>query len=91
MITKRHGGFMELIPSPIEKRREVVGDNVLELLRNLNARLTRIEERLGLEAPARDDFDARIGRIDRELAENVTVNCEMGPGLAGGGAGPWGR
>ena len=55
MIVKRLGGFVELIPSPAEKKREVVGDHVLDLLANLNARLARIEERLGAEAPERED------------------------------------
>lgn len=77
MIVKRLGGFVELIPSPAEKKREVVGNHVLDLLANLNARLARIEERLGAEAPEREDFDGRVGKIERDLAENEALNEDL--------------
>jgi hypothetical protein len=77
MIVKRLAGFVELIPSPAEKKREVVGDHVLDLLANLNARLSRVEERLALEVPEREDFDGRVERIERDLAENEALNARL--------------
>jgi hypothetical protein len=77
MIVKRHGGFMELIPSPAEKKRAMVGDNVLDLLSNLNQRLARIEERLGWEATDKTDFADRLARIERDLLENERLNADL--------------
>lgn len=77
MIVKRHAGFVELIPSPAEKKRELVGDNVLLLLANLNARLAQIEDRLGLDADGRSEFDDRLAQIDQELAANLALNEEL--------------
>ena len=77
MITKRQGGLTELIPSPQEKREGVLRDHALALLANLDARLRRIEEHLGLSAEEAGSFRALMARIRREETEAGRIHSEQ--------------
>ncbi len=76
MITKRQGGLTELIRSPQEKRDASLRDHALDLLANLDARLGRIEEHLGLSAEETEEFRALIARIRREETETLRIHRE---------------
>jgi hypothetical protein len=83
MLFKRRGGMTEFIPSPSEKRDGVIRNHVLELLANLDARIRRIEEAVGLPMDLSDDFTAVMARITREEAHVRRLN----EALLGAGAG----
>jgi len=74
MLVKRRGGMTEFIPSPSEKRDGVIRNHVLELLANLDARLRRIEEAVGLPMDLSDNFTAVMTRITREEAHVQWLN-----------------
>ena len=74
MIVKRSGGMTEFIPSPSEKRDGVIRNHVLDLLANLDARLRRTEEALGLPIELSDAFTEAIARITREEAHVQRLN-----------------
>ena len=76
MITRRQGGLTELIPSPQEKREGVLRDLALDLLANLDARLGRIEEHLGLSAEEAGAFRALVAHIRREETETLRIHRE---------------
>lgn len=69
MLTRREGGFVEFIPTPAEKRDGVLRDHALGLMRNLHARLRRLEDGLGMNPSLADAFDGLLARIDSEEAE----------------------
>ena len=74
MIVKRSGGMTEFIPSPSEKRDGVIRNHVLDLLANLDARLRRIEEALGLPIELSDAFTTAMARITCEEAHVQRLN-----------------
>jgi hypothetical protein len=74
MIVKRSGGMTEFIPSPKEKRDGVIRNHVLDLLVNLDARLRRIEEAVGLPIELSDAFTKAMARITREEAHVQRLN-----------------
>jgi len=74
MIVKRSGGMIEFIPSPSEKRDGVIRNHVLGLLVNLDARIRRIEEAVGLPIDLSDAFAEAIARITREEAHVQRLN-----------------
>ena len=76
MITKRQGGLTELIRSPQEKRAGLLRDHALDLLANLDARLGRIEEHLGLSAEEAGAFRDVMAHIRREESEAVRIHRE---------------
>lgn len=68
MLTRREGGFVEFIPTPGEKRDGVLRDHALDLMRNLHARLRKLEDGLGMDPSLADAFDRLLARIDTEEA-----------------------
>jgi len=74
MRVHRRGGMTEFIPSPSEKRDGVIRNHVLDLLANLDARIRRIEEAVGLPMDLSDDFTAVMARITREEAHVQWLN-----------------
>lgn len=74
MITRRSGGMTEFIPSPSEKRDGVIRNHVLDLLANVDARLRRIEEAVGLPTDLSDDFTRVMTRIACEEAHVRRLN-----------------
>jgi len=64
----------EFIPSPSEKRDGVIRNHVLDLLANLDARLRRIEEAVGLPIDLSDDFTTAMARITHEEAHVRRLN-----------------
>lgn len=74
MLVKRRGGMTEFIPSPSEKRDGVIRNHVLDLLANLDARIRRIEEAVGLPMDLSDDFTAVMARITHEEAHVRRLN-----------------
>ena len=74
MITRRSGGMTEFIPSPSEKRDGVIRNHVLDLLVNLDARIRRTEEAVGLPIDLSDAFAEAIARITREEAHVQRLN-----------------
>jgi len=83
MRVHRRGGMTEFIPSPSEKRDGVIRNHVLDLLANLDARIRRIEEAVGLPMDLSDDFTAVMARITHEEAHVRRLN----EALLGAGAG----
>jgi hypothetical protein len=77
MIVRKDGGLVEFIPSPQEKRDGLVRDHALDLLANLDARLRRIEERLGLDADQAAAFADLMASIRREESETSRINQEL--------------
>jgi len=85
MIVRRQGGMTEFIPSPREKREGLIRDHALELLANLDARLRRIEEALGLPQEGARTFAGVMARIRREEQETRLINRKlMDAGIAHG-------
>jgi len=74
MIMKRSGGMTEFIPSPSEKRDGVIRNHVLDLLADLDARIRRIEEAVGLPMDLSDDLTAVMARITHEEAHVRRLN-----------------
>jgi hypothetical protein len=77
MIVRRKGGLTEFIPSPQEKREGVLRDYALELLENLDTRLRRIEEELGLSSVGSKAFSNIKVSIRREEGETSRINREI--------------
>ena len=85
MIVQRQRGMTEFIPSPREKREGLIRDHALELLANLDARLRRIEEALGLPQEGARAFAGVMARIRREEQETRRINRKlMDAGIAHG-------
>lgn len=77
MIVRRKGGLTEFIPSPREKREDVLRDYALELFENLNTRLQRIEEELGFSLVGSEAFFNIMARIRKEESETSRINREI--------------
>jgi hypothetical protein len=77
MIVRRKGGMTEFIPSPQEKREDVLRDYALELYENLDTRLRQIEKVLGVPSDGSDAFSSIMACIWREEAETSRINREM--------------
>ena len=77
MIVRRQGGLTEFIPSPQEKREGILRDHTLRMLENLDARLKRIEEELGLPPNEANAFSKVMARIHREEAEARRINRKL--------------
>ncbi|BBO77722.1 hypothetical protein DSCW_51390 [Desulfosarcina widdelii] len=77
MIVRQQGGLTEFIPSPQEKREGVLRDHTLRMLENLDARLRRIEEELGLPLNEAEAFSKIMARIHREEAEARRINRKL--------------
>jgi hypothetical protein len=77
MIVRQQGGLTEFIPSPQEKREGALRDHTLRMLENLDARLKRIEEELGLPLKEAEAFSKVMARIHREEAEARRINEKM--------------
>ena len=77
MIVRRKGGMTEFIPSPREKREGMLRDYALELLENLDTRLRRIEEELGLSSVGSEAFSNIMVSIRREKCETSRINREI--------------
>ena len=77
MIVRRQGGLTEFIPSPREKREDVIRDHALDLLANLDARLQRMEKALNLPAEETAAFAEIMKRIRREETETRLINRKL--------------
>lgn len=77
MIVRRQGGMTEFIPSPREKREDVIRDHALDLLANLDARLQRMEKALNLPAEEAAAFAEIMKRIRREETETKLINRKL--------------
>ena len=77
MIVRRQGGLTEFIPSPREKREDVIRDHALDLLANLDARLQRMEKALNLPAEEAAAFAEIMKRIRREETETRRINRKL--------------
>lgn len=77
MIVRRQGGLTEFIPSPREKREDVIRDHALDLLANLDARLQRMEKALNLPAEESAAFAEIMKRIRREETETRLINRKL--------------
>ena len=77
MIVRRQGGLTEFIPSPREKREDVIRDHALDLLANLDARLQRMEKALNLPAEDAVAFAEIMKRIRREETETRLINRKL--------------
>ena len=77
MIVRRQGGLTEFIPSPREKREDVIRDHALDLLANLDARLQRVEKVLNLPAEDAAAFAEIMKRIRREETETRLINRKL--------------
>jgi hypothetical protein len=77
MIVRRQGGLTEFIPSPREKREDVIRDHALDLLANLDARLQRMEKILNLPAEEAAAFTEIMKRIRREETETRLINRKL--------------
>lgn len=77
MIVRRKGGLTEYIPSPQEKREDVLRDYALELLENLDTRLRRIEKELSLSPVGSETFSNIMVGIRREETETSRINREI--------------
>jgi hypothetical protein len=77
MIVRRQGGLTEFIPSPREKREDVIRDHALDLLANLDARLQRMEKVLNLPAEEAAAFAEIMKRIRREETETRLINRKL--------------
>jgi hypothetical protein len=77
MIVRRQGGLTEFIPSPREKREDVIRDHALDLLANLDARLQRMEKVLNLPAEDAAAFAEIMKRIRREETETRLINRKL--------------
>ena len=77
MIVRRQGGLTEFIPSPREKREDVIRDHALDLLANLDARLHRVEKVLNLPAEEAAAFAEIMKRIRREETETRLINRKL--------------
>ncbi len=74
MITRRNGGMTELIPSPSENRDGEIHNHVLDLLANLDERIRRIEEGVGMPTGLAEEFAGVMGRIMQEEAHIGRLN-----------------
>ena len=77
MIVRRLGGLTEFIPSPREKREDVIRDHALDLLANLDARLQRMEKVLNLPAAEAAAFAELMKRIRREATEARRIHRKL--------------
>ena len=77
MIVRKTGGFTEFIPSPQEKREGLLRDNFLNLLINLDVRISHIECSLGLSLKRSNDFSETINRMKCEEKQNKKINKGM--------------
>jgi len=77
MIVRRQGGLTEFIPSPREKREDVIRDHALDLLANLDERLQRMEKALNLPAEEAAAFAEIMKRIRREETETRLINRKL--------------
>ena len=77
MIVRRQGGMTEFIPSPREKRDDVIRDHALDLLANLDERLQRMEKALNLPAEEAAAFAEIMKRIRREETETRRINRKL--------------
>ena len=77
MIVRRAGGLTEFILSPQEKREGTIRDHALGLLANLDARLRRLEEGLGLPDEEARAFAETMARVRSGEQENERINLKL--------------
>ena len=77
MIVRRAGGLTEFIPSPQEKREGTIRDHALGLLANLDARLRRLEEYLGLPELEARAFAETMALVKQGEEENERINLKL--------------
>ena len=80
MIVKRSGGMTEFIPSPREKREDLIRDHVLELIALLHERLGAMEEASGNGGM---ESAQRCGHLLERIRAEERQACELNRRLAG--------
>lgn len=77
MILKERQGLVEMIATPAERQRDLVGEHVLDLLQNIDERLCALEERLNLSPEKGKEFAARRHQIAAEIDQARAVYSAM--------------
>ena len=82
MRKRQCGGMVEFIPSPAEKRDDVIHNHVMDLLSNLDARLQRIEDAAGLSTDLADCFAEAMTQIISEEEHVRTLHQDTMPTIS---------
>lgn len=77
MIVEKKGGMTEFIPSPKEKREGLIRDHVIDLLINLDFRISMLEASLSMTSNKADEFAQIIKRIKTEEMQNQHINQKL--------------
>jgi len=77
MLVKRIGGMTEFIPSPTEKRDDVIHNHVLDLLSNLDARVRQLEHAEGVSSELAEQFAGAMARIRNEEIHVQDLNEKL--------------
>jgi len=77
MIIRHKGGLTEFIPSPQEKREGLIGDHILELVKNLHQRILRLEIEDGLTSEQAEIFAALFKRIKADENWNRKLHTSL--------------
>jgi len=83
MLVNRIGGMTEFIPSPKEKREDLIRDNFLDLIEKLHQRIERLEKELGIPPEEADVFIASLDNVITEEAKNNKLNESLITNLTG--------
>lgn len=74
MIVNRIGGMTEFIPSPKEKREDLIRDNSLDLIEKLHQRIERLEKEMGVPLEEAVTFIAALDNVKMEETKNKKLN-----------------
>ncbi len=74
MIVKRRGGMTEFIPSPKEKRENLVRDYSFNLIENLHLRLKRLEQELGMTFEDTEACTNFLKKIKQDESRNQEIH-----------------
>lgn len=83
MLVKRIGGLTEFIPSPKEKREDLIRDNSLDLIEKLHQRIERLEKELGVPPDKAITFFATLDKLKNEEAKNKKLHESLITNLTG--------
>ena len=67
METRKAGGMVEFLPTPLERKDGLIRDHVLELLEILDQRLELLEKNTGLQNEKANRFRALMSEIHDKL------------------------
>jgi len=77
MFVKRVGGMTEFIPSPKEKREDLIRDNSLDLIEKLHLRIERLEKEMGIPPEEGNIFFAALDNMKTKETINKKLHEEM--------------